>query len=136
MIKFMLNEMVESVILLEKQLGLKPCVSQESENTIVYIFEDKVIAFLVWVEAETSADLLNIGVDTAYQKQGIATELLKHWISVMQARRMKQLYCEVRISNKHAINLYLKSGFKVNRRRTEYYSDPTEDALEMRYEYE
>lgn len=136
MITFMTNDMLESVVLLERKLDMKPCVALQQKNTLVFMCKQKVVGFLVWIESDTMADLLNIGVEKSYQNQGIGSSLLTNWLHLMQQRGMMSLFCEVRDSNRSAFHFYLKFGFKVNRRRVGYYSDPTEDGLEMRFNYE
>jgi len=63
----------------------------------------------------------------ALVNQGIAQELL-------DKIKTKDIFLEVRESNKKAINFYKKNNFKQISIRKGYYSDPTEDAIIMKME--
>lgn len=71
-------------------------------------------------------EILNLAVDPAFRRLGIATELLR---GELQFRATH--YLEVRESNMEARKLYQKLGFTEIGRRPEYYSFPTETAIVM-----
>lgn len=75
--------------------------------------------------------ITNIGVIPEFQHQGVGTYLLKE--IMRQARRYQFLSVslEVRVSNHPAQRLYRELGFRVTQRRTHYYQDNGEDALDM-----
>jgi ribosomal-protein-alanine N-acetyltransferase len=72
----------------------------------------------------------NVAVDPRFRRQGVADELLAAFIRFGKAK-LSFLTLEVRASNAPAIALYQKHGFAQVGRRTNYYDDPTEDALIM-----
>lgn len=72
-------------------------------------------------------EILNLAVDPAYRRRGVASTLLR---SVLRAPSTR-FYLEVRESNSPARQLYEKLGFIEVARRTGYYSDPTETAIVM-----
>lgn len=72
-------------------------------------------------------DMMSICVDPNYQHCGYASILMERIL----ADPYKQIILEVRESNTPAINLYEKYGFEKYARRTEYYSNPVEDAIIM-----
>lgn len=81
------------------------------------------------------ADMMNIAVDPAYRRMGVAEELVKRLIEKLQKKGVICLALEVRISNFAAISLYDKMGFSVAGKRPGYYRHPKEDALIMRKEW-
>ena len=69
-------------------------------------------------------ELLNIAVDPAYRRRGVADELL----GALPAGR---IFIEVRESNAAARALYEGSGFTLIGRRRGYYHLPDEDGIVM-----
>jgi ribosomal-protein-alanine N-acetyltransferase len=78
---------------------------------------------------DTVWHLMNIAVDPARQRQGIASQLLEAMIE--QAGPEEQYTLEVRTSNAGAIMLYERFGFRSAGTRPRYYRDTGEDAVIM-----
>jgi ribosomal-protein-alanine acetyltransferase len=70
-------------------------------------------------------EILQITVKPAYQRQGIATQLLTSCVAKARMMSCEKLVLEVRRSNETAIALYQKFGFKQDTIRKNYY--PTKD---------
>ena len=94
-------------------------------------FEDGVmVGYLVCSRYDTVWHLMNVAVEPARQRQGIATALLVRLFE--EADRPNEQYTlEVRTSNEPAIRLYERFGFRAAGRRRGYYHDNREDALIM-----
>jgi ribosomal-protein-alanine N-acetyltransferase len=75
------------------------------------------------------AELRNMAVDPAYQRQGLGRELLAEGRRRLVEQGVRDIYLEVRASNISAQRLYYSAGFGLRSRRTDYYSHPREDAL-------
>jgi ribosomal-protein-alanine N-acetyltransferase len=73
--------------------------------------------------------LMNIAVDPARRRQGIATALLDRVIE--RAGSEESFTLEVRPSNPGAITLYERFGFRTAGTRPRYYRDTGEDAVIM-----
>jgi len=73
-------------------------------------------------------EILNLAVDPAERHTGVARELLK---DALRARGA--WFLEVRASNVAAIRLYESAGFSRTGRRPDYYYEPPEDGIVMRY---
>ena len=71
--------------------------------------------------AEDTADILNIGIDPDFKRQGYGTALLYHLIEELRKRHIGEILLEVRIGNKSAIQFYKKQGFKEISVRKNYY---------------
>ena len=76
----------------------------------------------------------NIAVRSGCRRQGIASSLLEAFRRYGQAHGLSYLLLEVRPSNRSAVMLYEKSGYREAGRRKNYYLHPKEDALIMRLE--
>ncbi len=78
--------------------------------------------------------ILNIAVHPDFRKMGIGESMLRDCMSHSAGRGLKYALLEVRVSNRGAINLYEKLGFKTIHTRRKYYSDTGEDAYAMMFE--
>lgn len=106
----------------------------ENPFSIVYFYylDEKLVGYLdFWVTFDT-ATIFRIGVDSSYQKQGIASKLMNKMIKDIQSFE-DEVYCitlEVRVSNFKAQNLYKKFGFDKFTTKPHYYENG-EDAFVM-----
>lgn len=75
------------------------------------------------------AEILNLAVDSANRRRGIASRLIEDAIGACKAHGAKKIFLEVRDSNKAARNLYTRMAFSEAARRRGYYRSPLEDAL-------
>jgi ribosomal-protein-alanine N-acetyltransferase len=76
-------------------------------------------------------ELLKIGVYPKYQKMGIGTRLLDAAFAEGIRRGCLRCFLEVRKSNEQAIQFYYNRQFKLAGERSNYYTNPLEDALVM-----
>ena len=72
--------------------------------------------------AEDTADILNIGIDTDFKRQGYGTGLINHLIEELRKRNISEILLEVRAGNKSAIQFYNKQGFEKISVRKNYYT--------------
>lgn len=98
-------------------------------NREVYGFfsEDALLGYIVWLKVVDVADILNLLVFPEHRKSGKATALLIDTIDTLKQTGIKTFYLEVKKSNKQAISVYEKVGFKVVREIKNYYEN--EDGL-------
>jgi ribosomal-protein-alanine N-acetyltransferase len=75
--------------------------------------------------------VMNLSVDPAHRRQGIATRLLEALFDVTGDDDRRGFTLEVRVSNDAAIRLYENLGFRSQGVRRGYYTDNREDALIM-----
>ena len=90
--------------------------------------EGLLVGFLVWQETDFEAEVLQIAVLPSYQGQKIATALFDFLPAA------KEIFLEVRESNKPALLFYKKEKFEEIARRKAYYHAPVEDAIVMKRE--
>jgi ribosomal-protein-alanine acetyltransferase len=89
-----------------------------------------VAGFLVTREvAPGESEILNLAVDPAERRTGIARRLLMDVL----ARGKGAWFLEVRASNVAAIRLYESTGFTRAGERKNYYDEPAEDGIVMRF---
>jgi len=93
--------------------------------------DGKALGFVILRHLQDEGEILQIAVDKAARQRGIADLLMTAAFEYVKENSLKSVFLEVRKSNKAAICLYEKHGFKSLRQRKDYYSSPTEDAIVM-----
>ena len=101
-------------------------VAVENATVIGYIGSQTVLG---------EADIMNVAVDPAYRRRGIARALLEQLQADLTKKEVHSLTLEVRVSNEPAITLYTAMGYNQVGRRPNYYHKPKEDALILRKEW-
>ena len=102
-----------------------------SDNFFGVVAEDGEVAGYGSISlAVDTADIGNIAVAEAYRRCGAGSEILTRLVDYAEAKGVKKVFLEVRVSNSPAMMMYLKHGFKGVYARTRYYSDG-EDCLVM-----
>ena len=127
---------IEQIFNLEKDIFKNSSFSKESTENLVkednsfiyaYLIDEKICGYLMVLDSIDVYEILAIATIEEYRNKGIAQELL-------DKIKTKDIFLEVRESNKKAINFYKKNNFKQISIRKGYYSDPTEDAIIMKME--
>ena len=90
--------------------------------------ENRLVGFLIWQETDFEAEVLQIAVLPSYQGQKIATALFDFLPTD------KEIFLEVRESNRSALLFYKKEKFEEIAWRKAYYHAPVEDAIVMKRE--
>jgi len=75
-------------------------------------------------------EILNLAVAPEFRRQGIGRALVRKIL----AEHPGEVYLEVRRSNTVARRLYESEGFQVVALRPDYYQNPVEDAIVMRFQ--
>jgi len=77
------------------------------------------------------AHILNVSVEPSLQGQGFGGQMLNHLIEDAREQGARQMFLEVRESNRAAMQMYLNHGFNEVGRRRNYYPTAVgrEDAL-------
>ena len=103
---------------------------------IVALDGDTVVGYIGSQSVLGEADVMNLAVLPEYRRQGVGRMLVTELIGRLQSKMVNSLTLEVRPSNEGAIALYQELGFCQVGRRPGYYSNPKEDALILRKEWE
>lgn len=93
--------------------------------------EERLVGFLIYHEVADEHHILNIAVETASRRQGVAAALLRYLIESPAALPIEMVTLEVRASNVAAQALYRQFGFEEVGCRRGYYADNQEDAVLM-----
>ena len=98
--------------------------SIKNSNNLCYSlsFNGRTIGYLIALLAGDTADILNIGIDPDFKRQGQGTALLNHLIEELKKRNIGEIFLEVRAGNKSAIQFYKRQGFEEISVRKNYYT--------------
>ena len=100
------------------------------EGFIVARKDGRVVGYLISEVRRGRGHIASMAVATDYRRMGIGEAMARKSIDLL-AGRVKQVYLEVRPSNKAAIRLYHKLSFEeTGKVRKKYYPDG-EDTIEM-----
>lgn len=97
-----------------------PLVAKLNQNVVGYA--------CLWIFLG-ELQIANIAVTPLFRKKGIGEKIMEKIISYAELNFLKRITLDVRESNKEAINLYNKFGFKIVGKRGNYYRFPVEDSL-------
>jgi ribosomal-protein-alanine N-acetyltransferase len=92
---------------------------------------DRLVGYLVLSRFVDAWHVMNVAVDPAWRRRGIATLLLDRLFELTVTDIRRGYTLEVRVSNEAAIRLYERFGFRSKGVRRGYYTDNREDALIM-----
>ena len=96
---------------------------------LVWVEDEQVLGYVGSQTVFEDADILNVAVQPAARRRGIAEALMTALESRLSERGAERITLEVRASNAPAIALYQKLGYAQVGLRKNYYEKPREDAL-------
>jgi ribosomal-protein-alanine N-acetyltransferase len=94
-----------------------------------------IVGYCVFEVTAGELHVHNLAIQGGYRGQGLGRRLLETVLWMGTRRGARSALLEVRESNWPALQLYYSLGFQSVRRRRNYYSNPTEDALELILEF-
>jgi len=103
----------------------------DNEFSSVYVVEEGPIFLgfsILWILFE-QAQVVQIGVDKAFQNRGYGKSLMKKMIDDAKKNGCEVMSLEVRVSNIPARSFYETFGFRQAALRRLYYRDPVEDGI-------
>ncbi len=108
------------------------------ENYIVIIAKeaDALLGYCVLLCTGEEADITNVCTAPVARGKGVATGMLTALMEEGKSRGVAEFFLEVRESNVPARALYTKFGFEEIGLRKNYYEEPREHAVLMRYTVE
>lgn len=89
------------------------------------------IGFFLARSIYENLEILKLGVQPGFQRQGIGSQLMETAYSEGLRRGCSRCFLEVRKSNQNAIQFYYRQNFRIAGTRLNYYTDPVEDAWIM-----
>jgi len=105
-------------------------LSKSNGVCLAALHGEVLVGFLICSRYDTVWHIMNVAVDPAHRRVGIATALIEGLLARIDDARAR-FTLEVRESNRAAIALYEGYGFRAAGRRRRYYQDNGEDAVIM-----
>ncbi len=113
--------------------SLREEIDNERARFFVAVCDGNVAGYIGAHNVFGEVYITNVAVFPEYRRKGVAETLIKKLNDVSFSENAEFVTLEVRESNKGAINLYSKIGFKEVGKRKNFYENPREDALLMTY---
>lgn len=95
---------------------------------------DTVVGYFLALVVCDEAQIATIAVKKEFRKKGCAKKVLESAILEAWVRGLNVMYLEVRQSNSDAIALYENMGFEFMGIRKNFYENPREDAITMKFD--
>lgn len=138
-IRKMSNQDIPEVAAIERECFSMPWSEKSFEDSLAlsyahfYIAEsgDRIAGYVGLYNVADEGDITNIAVLPQYRRKGIASRLISEVIRFSEELGIRAINLEVRESNKNAISLYTKNGFKNVGIRKNFYEKPVENAIIM-----
>jgi ribosomal-protein-alanine N-acetyltransferase len=105
---------------------------ERPEVCFIYVLRTpaaRVAAFCAFWRVADQAHINNLAVRPELRGRGLGSQMLEAIVVEAQRLAAESLTLEVRRSNIAAQRLYLRAGFREAGVRTDYYTQPVEDAL-------
>lgn len=112
--------------------GIRETIQYETARTFVAQESDRIVGYVIARISGTEGEILDLAVLPERRRRGIGGTLLTSVWNALQSEGVKELYLEVRATNRPAIALYRGRGFRPVGMRPRYYRNPPEDALVLR----
>lgn len=140
-IRNMTEDDVTAVAVLEEENFSRPWSydafykTLSDENYIVIIAKDTdaLLGYCVLLCMGEEADITNVCTSPVARGKGVATAMLGALMDAGKVRGVTEFFLEVRESNVPARSLYTKLGFEEIGLRKNYYEEPKEHAVLMKY---
>jgi ribosomal-protein-alanine acetyltransferase len=112
------------------QAGSPEAAQWAPAECLVASLDDQVAGFLVFRKTDvTELEVLNLAVDPSFRRRGIAGQMMQF----MLAGHRGEVFLEVRESNQTARKFYESIGFQEISRRKDYYKNPVESGIVMKF---
>jgi [ribosomal protein S18]-alanine N-acetyltransferase len=97
------------------------------------VFEEKnqLIGYAGFWQVLEEGHITNIAIAPSFQQQGYGKKLIEAMMNYARILKIEQMTLEVRESNVNALKAYSSVGFHIEGRRSQYYTNPNEDAIIM-----
>ena len=109
-------------------------LNREPPSLLVLRAAGTPVGFAVARAIGPDLDIVNLAVDARRRRLGLGRLLLRSLLDRAAAAGARTAFLEVREGNREARGLYESAGFRETQRRKNFYRDPAEDAILMRFE--
>lgn len=111
------------------------CLRQRNCIGMVAEHDDLVAGFMVYELHKSRLHVLNFAVHPAYQRKGVASQMVRKLVSKLSPDRRSRILLEIRESNLDAQLFFRAMGFRCVSVLRDFYEDTTEDAYLYQYRF-
>ena len=97
--------------------SLMAYLTQSQYQTYGMFHVKHLIGYVIFLICDYDADIVYIGTDQNFRRQGVASDLIRNFI---EQNKISQIFLEVSTENQTAISLYKTLGFKLVSIRKKY----------------
>lgn len=110
-------------------------LANEFSNTFIYREKNKEPAagFIIFRKVTDTIEILKIAVKKDFREKGIGSGLMNFLLSGQFTEGVNTFFLEVRASNEEVIRFYRTFKFNISGTRKNYYRNPAEDALILKF---
>jgi ribosomal-protein-alanine N-acetyltransferase len=112
--------------------GIRETIQYETARAFVAEDQDQIVGYVMARMSGEEGEILDLAVRPELRRRGIGRQLLLSVWNALGSEGVRELYLEVRESNRAAIELYRGHGFRPVGLRPRYYRNPAEDAIVLR----
>lgn len=112
--------------------GIRETIQYETARAFVAEDRDQIVGYVMARISGEEGEILDLAVRPELRRRGIGRKLLLSVWNALGSEGVRELYLEVRESNRAAIELYRGHGFRPVGLRPRYYRNPAEDAIVLR----
>lgn len=112
--------------------GIRETIQYETARAFVAEDQDAIVGYVMARISGEEGEILDLAVRPELRRRGIGRQLLLSVWNALGNEGVRELYLEVRESNRAAIELYRGHGFRPVGLRPRYYRNPAEDAIVLR----
>lgn len=104
----------------------------ENKNNIYLksVYKKRITGFIGASIVVDESHIIRIAVKSEYRRKHIGTQLLDNLLKLLNKKKIKKIFLEVRESNLSAITFYKNHNFKIDGIRKEYYIDANSNSKE------
>lgn len=102
---------------------LKRILEESPDGCFVAKHRGEAVGYVAASISAEAGHIISIAVKPESRGKGIGEKLLERLLEELKGKRVSTAFLEVRVSNKAAINLYRKLGFRESHRVPRYYSN-------------
>lgn len=139
LIREMTEADLDAVYIIEEETFSEPwskasfldSLSDSNNCYLVVVLDGSIIGYCGYYGVIPEAYICNVAIDKNHRRLGLGYKMLEELIKQAYSRGITSMTLEVRVSNRPAIELYKRLGFKQEGIRKDFYKNPDEDAIIM-----
>lgn len=109
------------------------CLRQRNCIGMVAEYEGRVVGFMIYEVPKNRIHLLNLAIEPEFQRQGIASQMIRKLIGKLANQNRSRIVMEVRETNLAALVFLRSLGFRATMVLKNFYEDMNEDAYVLQY---